>query len=195
MSAWLKGHPNPSSEKTDPPLNQFGRFLTFYEEKYGLEPGLDPNNRVRQPQMSRLLNMTSSLVSHYFSREFDHCLEHICKQFPHLFESSNCVYDDSISKDLRSRLKLQLNNMTSTLPKLQFISFETINLCNCYELHCSRHHIAEERAGISLWSSVCRGLVKVNLDPGSDLATFHLSRHLAPVWPLNGRMYTHTRGL
>ena len=60
-------------------LHQFGRFLTFYEEKYGLEPGLDPNNRVRQPQMSRLLNMTSSLVSHYILREFDHCLVHICK--------------------------------------------------------------------------------------------------------------------
>ena len=194
MSAWLKGHPNPSSEKTDPPLNQFGRFLTFYEEKYGLEPGLDPNNRVRQPQMSRLLNMTSSLVSHYVSREFDHCMEHICKQFPHSFKASNCVYNDSISKALRCRLKLSCPG-TDSPKRLQFISFETINLCDCYELHCYRHHIAEERAGISLWGSVCRGLVKVNLDPGSDLATFHLSRHLAPVWPLNGRMYTHTRGL
>ena len=58
-------------------LNQFGRFLTFYEEKYGLKPRLDPNNRVRQPQMSRLLNMTSSLVSHYVSREFDHCMVYI----------------------------------------------------------------------------------------------------------------------
>ena len=107
-------------------LNQFGRFLTFYVEKYGLEPGLDPNNRVRLPQMSRLLNMTSSLVSHYVSREFDHCMEHICKQFPHIFEDSNCVYDDSISKVFE-----------------YIISFETINFCNCYELHCYCHHITE----------------------------------------------------
>ena len=51
-----------------PPLStNLGDFFTFYEEKYGFKPRLDQNNRVRQSQMSRLLNMNSSLVSQYVS--------------------------------------------------------------------------------------------------------------------------------
>ena len=176
-------------------LHQFGRFLTFYEEKYGLEPGLDPNNRVRQPQMSRLLNMTSYLVSHYVSREFDHCTVHICKNNSYFYLRIDLYLPKLDFKYLQLHLNAkQFIQYPGTEVHLSLNFEAVVHLCNCYELHCYRHHITEERAGISLWSSVCvcRGLVKVNLDPGFRLG------HIPPQPPLSTCLTTrwtdvHTR--